>query len=151
MLLSRTSEYALQALLHLAGAPDGEYVQTQEIAQLHDLARHTLSKILQTLVKNRLLDSQKGPGGGVKLAKPSTEITLLEVAYMTEGPDFLQAGCVFGLPHCSDLHPCPAHEQWMQVKETIHNMFATMTVAQLLDTARQGDTVDFAALHLAFP
>ncbi len=151
MLLSRSGEYALQALLHMADTPAGQYVLTREISQQHNLASHTLGKVLQTLVKSRLLDSQKGPGGGFKLAKPANEITLLEVIHVTEGPGFLQHGCVFGLPRCSDAHPCPVHHSWTRAKEELHDICANQTVAHLLDAARQGDADDATRLHLAFP
>ena len=136
MLLSRSCEYALQALLYIAAQPDGQYVLTREIAEQRGLAYHFLSKVLQSLVKSRLLESQKGRGGGFALAKPANEITLLEVIHAIEGPDFLD-GCVLGLPRCDASKPCPVHDQWAGAKEKIHNMFADQTVAQLLDVARQ--------------
>ena len=136
MLLSRACEYALQALLHIATVPEGQYVLTREIAQKHDLSYHFLGKILQSLVKTRLLDSQKGPGGGFTLVKSADEITLLEVIHAIEGPDFLE-GCVLGLPRCGGPNPCPVHDQWVQAKEKVHEMFANRTVAQLLDIAKQ--------------
>ena len=136
MLLSRAWEYALQALLYIAVAPEGKYILTREIAQHHNLSYHFLGKVLQTLVKNRLLDSQKGPSGGFALAKAANKITLSEVIHAVEGPDFLE-GCVVGLPRCNEMHPCPLHDQWLQIKHHIHNMFTNRTVAQLLDVAKQ--------------
>ena len=136
MLLSRSCEYALQALLYIAAVPTGKYVLTREIAEKCGLSYHFLGKILQGLVKNRLLSSQKGPGGGFMLAKPANEITLLEVIHAIEAPDFLD-GCVLGLPRCTSTSPCPVHEQWAETKEKIHQMFADRTVAQLLNVAKQ--------------
>ena len=138
MLLSRACEYALQALLYIAAAPEGKYVLTREIAEQHELSYHFLGKILQVLVKNRLLNSQKGPGGGFRLAKPASEMTLHELINAIEGPDYLE-GCVLGLPYCGGDNPCPVHNQWAQAKEQIHQMFANRTIAQLLDVAKQRD------------
>ena len=138
MLLSRACEYALQALLYIAAAPNGKYILAREIAEHHDLSYHFLGKILQGLVKNGLLTSQKGPGGGFMLAKSASEITLLEVIHAIEGPNVLE-GCVLGLPRCGEPNPCPVHYHWAQVKEQIYNMFASQTVAQLLDVAKQRD------------
>ena len=137
MLLSRACEYALQALLYIAAVPKGKYVLTREIVEQRDLSYHFLGKILQALVKNRLLDSQKGPGGGFTLAKHANEVTLLEVIHAIEGPDFLE-DCVLGWPHCGGSNPCPVHDQWAGAKEKIHDMFANRTVAQLLDVDKQG-------------
>ncbi len=136
MLLSRSCEYALQALLYIAAVPTGKYILTREIAEKRGLSYHFLGKILPGLVKNRLLSSQKGPGGGFMLAKPANEITLLKVIHAIEAPDFLE-GCVLGLPRCDSTSPCPVHEQWAETKEKIHQMFADQTVAQLLNVAEQ--------------
>ena len=136
MLLSRACEYALQALLYIATGPEGKYILSREIAEHHDLSYHFLGKVLQILVKNGLLISQKGPGGGFMLAKPASEIKLLEVIHAIEGFNFME-GCVLGLPRCGEPHPCPVHNQWAEAKEQIHNMFASRTVAQLLDVAKQ--------------
>jgi Rrf2 family protein len=136
MLLSRACEYALQALLHLASVPKGQYVLVREIAEAYELSYPFLGKVIHTLVKNRLLDSQKGRGGGLTLAKPADEITFLEVIRVMEGPDFLQ-GCVLGLPRCGEPNPCPLHSQWAEVKEGIIQMFANRTVAQLLESVDQ--------------
>ena len=136
MLLSRSCQYALQALLYIAEVPKGKYVRTREIAEQCNLSYHFFGKVLQAPVKNRLLTSQKGRGGGVTLAKPANEIMLLEVIHAIEGPDFLE-GCVLGSSRCSDTLPCPVRHQWMEIKDKIHHMFGDWTVAQLLDVARQ--------------
>ena len=138
MLLSRACEYALQALLYIATVPQGKYVLTREIAEKHNLSYHFLGKVLQILVKNRLLDSQKGRGGGFMLARPANEIFLIEVIDVVDGPDVLD-GCVLGLPRCSKEHPCPVHHQWAPAKENIRGIFASRTVTQLLDVLKQRD------------
>ena len=127
-MFSRSCEYAFQALLYIASAPRWQPVQLQEIAQEYKTSRYFLSKVLQTLVKNGLLSSHKGPGGGFTLAKPSSEITLLEVVCAIKGSDFLEE-CLLGLPYCRRSRPCPVHE----VKEGIHNLLGSNTIAQLLD------------------
>ena len=136
MLLSRACEYALQALIHLAAAPKAQYVLVRDIAEARHLSYPFLGKVVHTLVKNRLLESQKGRGGGLRLARPADQITFLEVIHVMEGPDFLQR-CVLGLPRCGEPNPCPLHYQWVEQKENIHNMFANRTVAQLLESAHQ--------------
>ena len=136
MLLSRSCQYALQALLYIAEFPKGKYIRTREIAEQCNLSYHFLGKALQAPVKNRLLASQKGRAGGYTLAKLANEITLLEVIHAIEGADFLE-GCVLGSSRCSDTTPCPVRHQWVETKEEIHHLFGDWTVAQLLDVARQ--------------
>ena len=58
-LLSRASEYAILALLHITKVPEGQMVSVREISNQQRLAYPFLAKILQSLVKHNLLYSQK--------------------------------------------------------------------------------------------
>ncbi|MDP7281977.1 MAG: Rrf2 family transcriptional regulator, partial [Candidatus Poribacteria bacterium] len=81
MLLSRSSEYAVQALLYIAKSSD-KMVLAKEISDRQSLALPFLGKILLSLVKGGLLKSQKGRGGGFSLAVPPDEITLIQMVHI---------------------------------------------------------------------
>ena len=131
MLLSRSSEYAIQALLYIAKYGK-KPVLAREIADKQGLAYPFLGKILQSLVKGGFLSSQKGRGGGFSLAIPPNQIKLIQVVHTIEGPNAFD-GCVLGLPGCGGLNPCPVHDLWMQTREQISDIFEYRTIAQLLD------------------
>ncbi len=113
--LSRESEYALQSLLYIASLKGNKPVQQKEISQILQIPSPFLSKILQSLARNRILLSQKGKLGGFLLAKPAKEIYLYEVIKVIEGENFLE-GCFLGFPGCSDHAPCPLHNSWKTLK-----------------------------------
>ena len=86
MKLSRSSSYALLALVHLArGAPD-QSVPSHVIAQADGTPDRFLLKILKPLVVGRILYSVKGPNGGYRLARAPEKISVLEVVEAVDGP-----------------------------------------------------------------
>lgn len=85
MRLTRASQYAIGALVHMAGKPDG-ISASHDIARAEGIPERFLLKVLKPLVSARVLYSVKGPHGGYRLAKPAKEITLLEVVEAVDGP-----------------------------------------------------------------
>ena len=85
MLLSKSCEYAIQAVLYLAKHYDTPYVSIKEIAEKNDISFHFLGKILQTLTKKGLLISYKRPKCRMSLAKSPKKITLFVLVKNIEG------------------------------------------------------------------
>jgi len=90
-----------------------------------------LGKILQKLTQLSILNSYKGPNGGVCLAKPASEITLYDIVEAIDGLDLFEK-CVVGLPSCGSETTSVLHEQWKENRIVIENMFKKMTVLQLI-------------------
>ena len=85
MKLSRTSHFAVIALVHLA-RHDGQSATSRDIARAEALPEQFLLKVLRALVRAGMLLSAKGPRGGYRLARPATTITLLSVIEAVDGP-----------------------------------------------------------------
>ncbi len=85
MKLTRRSEYALLALLHLARAREGQFVAVGEMAEAQGLPAKFLEQLLVTLKRGGLVKSRKGPGGGYRLARPAGKIPLAEVIRLLDG------------------------------------------------------------------
>ncbi len=85
MKLTRRSEYALLALIHLARAKGEGYVAVAAIAEAQGLPAKFLEQLLMALKRARLVKSQKGPHGGYRLARPAEKITLAEVIRLLDG------------------------------------------------------------------
>ena len=68
-MLSRTSQYALRAILYLADQPVERSVRAIDVAENLDVPANYLSKILHTLARSGLLISERGPRGGFRLAR----------------------------------------------------------------------------------
>jgi Rrf2 family protein len=86
MKLTRASSYALHALVHMAGQKKNDPVASHLIAQARGIPDRFLLKVLKPLVTAQVLQSVKGPNGGYRLARPPSEITMLEVLEAVDGP-----------------------------------------------------------------
>ena len=83
--LSKKSDYAFNALVHLARNPD-RVSSAREISDLYDLPLPIITNILKTLTRAGLVTSTRGARGGYELASPAGEITLYDLLRATEGP-----------------------------------------------------------------
>jgi Rrf2 family protein len=86
MRLSRPAAYALRALACLAERRGEGLVECRWAARGCGVPRAVLCKALKRLVAVGLLHSRRGKGGGYRLARPLSEITVLEVIEAVEGP-----------------------------------------------------------------
>lgn len=126
-MLNSSAEYALEASLLLARAyPDGPRTSA-ELARELDLPSNFLSKLLNRLRREGILDSRRGPNGGFRLARAPGDVTLAEVI----GPfDDVARGrkCLLGRPECRDDSACAAHGRWKRIAERIESFFRETTL-----------------------
>jgi Rrf2 family protein len=137
MVLSRTSQYAIQALIYIATQAPGEPVLNRDIADRLNVPAAYLAKILQSLCKHGLLDSFRGRLGGFCLRDGMHKTTLMQVLLLTEGPDFTKS-CILGLKECSDETACPMHFKWKPVKNKIIAMMNEMHLEDLAKAVQTG-------------
>jgi Rrf2 family protein len=137
-MFSRSCEYALQGVLYIAlHSKNGQAVGLKEIAESLKIPMHFLSKILQLLVRHKVLSSIKGPNGGFLLSDAPQNLTLFKIVEIVDGLDIFDR-CGIGLKVCSDETPCPIHHKYKILKEDIKNLLKEKTVATLSDEIRDG-------------
>lgn len=135
MLLSNSCEYGLRATLYLAtlkGGEDEPFVSIRTISDELDISFHFLTKTFQKLTEAGIMQSQRGPKGGVALARSPEKVTLLDLVLAIDGPALFEE-CVLGLPECGNRQPCPVHKRWTQERERLGDMFAQRTLAELAE------------------
>lgn len=130
MILSKACIYGMRASLYLASREEQAYVSISKIGDELNLSSHFLTKILQQLTESNLLESLKGPKGGVRLKKPSEKIYLIDIVKAIDGLDILTE-CALGLPGCGDKKPCPVHEDWAEVRTELRGMLENNSLAEL--------------------
>lgn len=128
-MFSRTVEYALRAVVFLAGqAPHAR--TTEQIATATKVPQAYLSKVIQSLNRSGILRSQRGIGGGVTLAKDPEVLTILEVVNAVD-PINRIAECPLGLAsHGTRL--CPLHRRLDNALEMVEEAFGATTLAEVL-------------------
>jgi Rrf2 family iron-sulfur cluster assembly transcriptional regulator len=130
MILQRSSELAIRAAFFLAHQAPGKLSPAHEIAAHAGVSEPYLAKILQRLSAAGLIQSFRGPGRGMKLARPANTITLASLVLVMEGSNKTKA-CVLGLPACSDEVPCALHHEWVPIRASICNLLEKTTLAGL--------------------
>jgi len=133
VIITRATEYAIRALLYLARQPRGEVVYKKDICLHQDITPAFLTKILQPLIKEGIVGSQRGVGGGFFLRKDPAEVTLLDVVVAQEGPLFLNE-CLSEPGSCERDIFCPVHSAWKEVREEMMGTLRRHNFAQLVQT-----------------
>ena len=128
-MLSQSAIYALRALGYLAKNSNGFPILASEIADKMQIPQNFLSKIMNRLVQQGYLKSRRGINGGFALAKPSNEITMLEIASLFMNTDDFNQ-CFFGQPKCDGS--CGLHNEWKPVIEKFIEILGENTIEKIL-------------------
>jgi Rrf2 family protein len=131
MILPQTAEYALRALACLIATPGAGGLRSADIAAASGVPPAYLQKILRRLVSAGLLQSQKGHGGGFRLAKDPRRIRFEDVLEAVETEPKLRA-CAFGWARCDSARPCPLHPAYAELKESFRDWASRKTLADVL-------------------
>ncbi|MFO7973004.1 MAG: Rrf2 family transcriptional regulator [Candidatus Hydrogenedentota bacterium] len=129
-MISRTALHTLRATVFLAQDPRQQFHGAAEIAESIEAPANYLGKLLQTLARKGILISQKGSGGGFKLARPPHEVTLYEVVDPIDDVHRFSF-CFLGQGKCSDENPCALHKRWGDVRNRYRDMLEDFTLADL--------------------
>jgi Rrf2 family protein len=78
-------EWALHCVTVLAGMPEGVLIPAKVLAEFHDVPKEYLSKSLQLLSNEGIVETSLGPKGGYRLARPANQISFLDVVEAVEG------------------------------------------------------------------
>ena len=129
MIFSRTSEYALRAVVHLATA-NGATQITPVIAEATQIPPNYLSKVLQELRRKGIVNGSRGSGGGFTLARPAEAITVLEVINAVDPIERI-CSCPLGIPsHGTKL--CALHKKLDDAIAHLQQTFGDSTIADIL-------------------
>ena len=127
--LTQTTGYAVKALGCLSRA--GESRQTADIAKLSGVPKPYLSKIIQSLARGGLVVAKRGIGGGITLACPPEEISLLQIVEAVEGQGWL-GDCLLGFDECTSMSTCPTHDFWQRIRREITQELRRTSLASVI-------------------
>ncbi len=130
MIYSSACGYAIQTITRLTLMQSDGYVLLDDLCAGTDLPRHFVAKVFQDLVREGLLVSAKGRGGGFALAREPKQITLLQIVAAIDGLDHFDE-CVVGMAKCSDLQPCPQHDEWKTIRTRIRSFLEATTLDKM--------------------
>jgi Rrf2 family protein len=135
MQITRQADYAVRAVHYLSQLGADQRAATSQIAQEQRIPPSFLAKIVSQLSVAGLLQTSRGARGGVSLAKPPAEISVLEVVEAIDGPIYLNecvgdhgSSCIFG-------EDCPMRPVWCDAQTELVNRLKNTTFAQFLPQA----------------
>jgi Rrf2 family protein len=129
--IARRTDYASRIVLHLVGLGSGARVQIQEIAARRLLPAPFVRRVVAQLSAAGILQTVRGTGGGVSLARPPKEISLLDVVQAIEGGIVLNQ-CTSNPQICPLASTCPVQRAWVEVTSRTEDHLASITFADLL-------------------
>jgi Rrf2 family iron-sulfur cluster assembly transcriptional regulator len=130
-MISTTSEYALRALVVLAGEDEGAAMQARELARMTEISPSYLYKILASLRRSGLLAGTRGSRGGYSLARSADDMRLIDVVSLFENVRPKGACLLSDTRICNDDNPCGAHEHWKRVQRNYYEFLESRTIADL--------------------
>jgi Rrf2 family protein len=136
MIVSRSADYALRAMVYLARLDGPRYVPANEIANEMRTPPFLLSRILQHLVRGDLLVSLKGHHGGFRLRKRPDEVTLFEIIHLIDGP-FVMHDCS-GKGDCGLSHDCSLRTVFTRAERHLEDVFRSVTLADVAQPRANG-------------
>lgn len=129
-MLSKTAEYALRAVAYMGGR-SGQPASADLVAEKTKVPRRYLTRVLQDLVAAELVRSRPGPGGGYELARPTDQLTILDVVNAVAPLERIRK-CPLGLASHTEL--CPLHAELDRAYAATEAAFAGVTINQLLES-----------------
>lgn len=138
--ISRETDYACRVMFHLAMLPAGGHVTAQQIARGRIIPRAIVRRVITRLSKAHLVITTRGKGGGLTLARPANEISLLDIVQAMEGPISLNA-CVAAAFQCPLMKTCSIHEAWGSVHDMVLQQLGGATLAKLAERGRELNSV----------
>ena len=129
MEITRTTDYAIRAVLYLARKGSEKPVPAAEIAREQEIPAVYVSKVLQALTRARLVATRPGRSGGAMLQRAPEEVSLLDIIQAVEGPIYLNRGLVRS-QECSRERHCPLHPYWKDLRKELTDRLRRATIDQ---------------------
>ena len=132
MLYSKTAKYAVLALAEVARSGSEDPVPTKPIAESASIPYPLLAKIVGRLRIARIVRATRGKAGGVALARPADELTILDVVIALDGPG-IASKCPLYLEPCDCERPCSFHHLWKPARDAVLEFLRCTTIQAVAD------------------
>lgn len=134
MFFSKSCEYALRATLYIAKNGNIQKVGIRVIAEDLDVPMHYLSKVMQILVKQKIISSVKGRNGGFYLTESEINKPLIRIVHAIDGEDIFRK-CALGIKNCSSKQPCPLHYDIKDYRDNLMKALSSNSIGSKVNSA----------------
>ncbi len=130
MLITRETDYAVRTVLYLAREQD-RTASVTEVARTMHIPKSFLAKILQRLVRSRILKSRRGVNGGFQLARKPSDITLFSITEAIQCPAGINL-CAVDSKKCKWSATCSVHPVWVDIRKEVERRLKKQLIAGLV-------------------
>lgn len=147
-MLSNTCKYAIRALIYLANySKDEKKIGIKKISEDLKIPSPFLGKILQSMARENILSSTKGPNGGFSLGRDAEDISLYDIVVHVDGEKYFN-NCIIRLEPCTcfteEISTCPVHRRFSQIRDDLIRFYKDTTLADIIDDFEiSGESIEF--------
>jgi len=134
--IGRHTDYAARIVLHLAGLGEGARVTVREITERRLLPAPFVRRIVAKLAAAGIVRTIRGAGGGIELARPASEVSLLDVVAAIEDGIVLNR-CVKDPTECPLSSACPVNAAWVEATGLVEAHLAEVKFSELVSRVGQ--------------
>lgn len=131
--LSNLADYAVELMCCIALKP-ADIHSSAELAEFTQVHLPTVSKILGTLVRAKLLASHRGLNGGFTLAVPAEKITIADIIEAVDGPVQLTNCLGEGTSDCDRISSCGTRSQWYRINEAVKGALGSVLLSHMIES-----------------
>ena len=147
MKLSTRARYSTRALLDLALHQEEKPVQLKDIAHRQQISLQYLEHLITPLINAGIVQSTRGPRGGVLLVKSPEEIKLSEVVHLFEG-SVAPVACVDNPEMCNRSSFCVTRDVWKEMKKAMDAILESTTLQDLVERQKKKEQPDQLMYYL---
>ena len=130
MRLTSFTDYTLRVLMYLALQPE-RLATIPEIARAYAISENHLMKVVHQLAKSGVIESVRGKGGGIRLARPASEIRLGAVVRQAEGEAAI-VECLGDAPQCNLIPACKLKGVLVRAFDALYAVLDEYTLADMV-------------------
>jgi Rrf2 family iron-sulfur cluster assembly transcriptional regulator len=132
MRLTTKGRFAVTAVLDLAMHGDEGPVTLNEISERQSISLSYLEQLFGRMRRSGLVKSTRGPGGGYRLARPVSEVTVADIIVAVD--ELIDATQCGGMANCRDPgDKCLTHDLWTGLNEHIFSYMRSITLGKLIE------------------
>ena len=137
MLISTKGRYALRVLLELAEHGSERYMCLDDIAQAQGISEKYLESIVSVFVKAKLIEGQRGRGGGYRLTRSPEDYSVWEILSLAEG-SLAPVSCLECSSQCDRAERCKTLPLWKNLDNMIYEYLKSVKLSDLVGTSEGG-------------
>lgn len=129
-IITKNTDYAVRALCRLS--KEKKFISTTTISKEEKIPVFFLRKILNILIKSKIVESKEGKNGGVRLIKKPDSIKLIDIIKLFQG-EISISQCILRKNLCPFRERCPLRKKLEEIEKTLKKEFEVLTIKSLIE------------------